>query len=519
MARNPYEIWQNWQRGGQYPGSSGLYWDESSYASPYDQSRTGFGYAGDQAKNAAARSLGLTPQSIGTGVDSWTGSTVGQDSPVLGQDGRWYSSKTGKIFSGTDSRTGKSYNNGYENIDVADRYKAVNVVKDPAVADETSKLLDTFKSDAASALTGFSDHLANFNTDIGNARTLGNKALDTSGFEAQMTGAQRKYAGALDTAAQGYQDLNAQNAAAEQGIVQQAYDTLPQYDAAAQAIGDRQLAQLNQNLSKYKLGTDTPRSMSSSDANVLARNVADVQLPLEQAKIARKLDLLQNLSLPVQRELYGNERSRITQFDPQIAQQEFASGQATAQTIQGVRQQVAQMAPGLAVQYMQSLGVPAQLQQQILSGQLGQLGQISQLNTASNYQGLMDQAGAYPNQAQYYNLGIPGYPSAQSPTLRSPTYPSTSNTLGGPGGGNAPVTVSPTQQWNDYWTQRGAPSNVAGGRGQFMGNYLNAQGNSYYDSATGTMRDRTTGEITGYANGYPSQDNGPVSLDQSNVAY
>ena len=458
----PYQVasqfYNNFLGSKNYPGSSG-YWNDPTGAAYGSYSRYGLGYPGDVSRNQVSDALGLS----GT-----TGTTVGANTevPVLGADGKFYSTKTGKLFTGADS-TGNTYNNGFKQSDVKDRYQAVDVTKDPAVADETSKLLDSFKSDAASALKDFNSHLSDFSADTSGARAKGAQATDISGFETGMNQRQAALDKSLNQSVGDYANLNADQATKENAIVKQAFDILPQYDAAAAAIADRQAQALQANMSRYKLGTDTPRSLSGVEQNILARNVADVYLPMEQQKIARNLDLVTNLSLPVSRELYGNEANRISNFNPKIAQQEFASGQATLQTIQGVRQQVAAMSYDDATRYMQSLGVPAQIQQQILSGQLGQLGQIAGLNDATHYRGLQDLAGAYPSQPVYYNMGTPGYGGASYPGRYGIT--NTGNTLGG----NAPTTVSP--QNGDWSYDQNASAWVNRRTGQYS-RYGNSQG-------------------------------------------
>lgn len=518
----PYEearrIFDNAVSSKNYPGSSG-YWGD--LPDTYRGSRYGLGYPGDVAKTELATSLGLSPTT--TTSSFWnTSGTTQKETPVLGADNRWYSSTTGKLFSGTDA-AGKTYNNGYEQQNVNDRYKAVEVVKDQPVADEASKLLDTFKTAAASSLKDFDSHVNDFNSDVASARAKANTATDIGGTEAALRGMQGKYNTSLDTASNDYARLNAENAAAERALVARAEGVLPEYDQAALNIGDRMAAALGAQESRYKRASGTPRSMGSSDTRRLLRNQADVYLPLEQQRIARKLDLIQNLSLPVQRDIYGNERARISQFNPEIARQEFATGQATEQTIQGLRQAVANMSYDSAQRYMQALGVPDQLRQQIISSQISSLGAIGQLNEMSRYRGLQDLQGAYPSQPQYFNLGVPGYPSATSP-ISSGGYPSrygqeTGNTLPTQ---SPPVTVRPSntplnydemtpaqinaltgRAADEYWASQGAypaelPTTYSRGRVSAP----SRQSNSYYDERAGVYRDRTTGEITGYAPGY-----------------
>ncbi len=377
------------------------------------------------------------------------------DYGVMHPDGTVVSILTGKPWNGREPRTGQMYQGGKQVTggpgtvqvpgtdqfinpnDPNARYKPVSVTKQPDIAQGQTDLMKTFTDAASGALKDFNQYLASFKAGTGAAFSAGQKAADVTPTVAALGGAQQRYVGDLGATQTAYSNLLGQNAAAERGIVQQATDILPQYDLAAQAIGNRQLDALVQQNARYKMGSGTPTSLGGADAAILARAVADVNLPLQEQKIARQYGLLQNLALPVQNDITNRATQFLGQFNPAIANQIYSSAQGTAQQIQALKQIASTFGYDNALRYMQSIQIPAQIQQQVLSGQIGQLGQLSGLESLANYQGLQDVLGVYPSQPQGYSPGGPEYPNVP---LRPPQYPSVPT-----GGGGAPVPVGPVQ--------------------------------------------------------------------------
>lgn len=371
--------------------------------------------------------------------------------------GKVVSLNTGKPWTGREPRTGVSYSQGVPSAQSAEsaagvevpfsggqtinpndptqRYKPVDIVKSPDVAAGASDLMKQFNTAAANSLQGFADYLNQFKGETGKAFQAGQSAV--AGIEPltkTLTGLQDRYSSALGGDVDKLNALLASDAAAQRGIVQQASDILPQYDTAAQAIADRQMQNLTRQVGRYKMGTGTPTSLGTDEERMLAQAATDVYLPLHQAQIQRQYDLLQNLALPVQRDITGKAISAVTQFDPYVAAQQFQTGTATAQTIQQLRQLASTMGYENAQRYMTSLGVPAQIQQQILAGLTGTLGALGQIEDLSRYRGLQDVLGTYPASPVGFSNALPAYP----------TYaPSRAGLVRG-GGGNAPIDVPST---------------------------------------------------------------------------
>lgn len=416
--------------------------------------------------------------------------------------GKLVSVKTSKSWTGT-APDGQSYKEGVlvpysdQTINPNDpnqRYKPVDIVKSPDIAAGEKNLMETFNKAAQSSLSDFGSVLNQFKTDTAAARTKLNQATDIGPTIATLQGAQDRYGRSLDTAVSDYAAQNTRQAATERGIVADANRLLPQYDTAAQNIGDRQVQELAKQLSRYKLSGGTPSSMGTDEAQILARGVADVQLPLEQAKIGRQMDLLTNLSLPVERELGAAEVNRIAQFNPAIAGQQFTSTQGTANAIQSLKTQVAGMSIDAAIKFMQAQGVPGQIINQVLAGQISNLGALGQIEDQSRYRGLQDVLGANLSQPTGYNTASPAYPTVNT------RYPTTTRT--GSTGSTADITpiarmpvrssdykapiVGPLQPDN-----YGVDAPARGGGGGYIVNpdgtvsYLGADTSKNYDAAYG----------------------------------
>lgn len=319
----------------------------------------------------------------------------------------------------------------------AQRYSPVTIPKNPDIVAGEQNLMKTFQDSAANSLQDFSAYLKNFTSDLSGSRAAGASALDITPTVNALQGGQAQYAAGLTADQNQLSSLLGSNAAAEQGVVQQVQNTLPQYDAAAKAVADQQMAAVNQQLSRYKMGTGTPSSGGSDEQRILADAAAKVYAPFEQAKIAEQQNILTGLALPVQQDITNRATAALTQFDPAAQAAIWSSGRATAQDVQSLKNAVATMSYQQAVQFMTALGVPAQVMQGILSGQIGQLGQLSQIEQGANYQGIQDRLGVYQSQPVGYSNATPGIPNYG---VRSPT--NSTNSLAP--AATAPITIGPS---------------------------------------------------------------------------
>jgi len=316
------------------------------------------------------------------------------------------------------------------------RYQAVNIVKSPTIAAGEETLMDSFKKGATDSLKGFSDWLGTFKTSLSSAFTKSQEATDPTAAISTLQSRQTGYDTALGQAKTDYEALNQRTAEEQRGLVQEARDLIPEYDKAAQDAANQSLALLQRNVSRYKAASGTPMSLGSNEIQQLQAGAAQILVPMEQAKIQQRYNVLSNYAVPMALDIANREQQRIGVFNPEIAKQQFQSGQATAQTIQQLQVITAQMARQDAVAFLQAMAVPDQIQQQILSGQISQLGQLGQIDAMANYQGLQDVLGANPSQPQYYSMGTGGYPNAGR-------YSPSGGGGGGLTGRNAPIEVGP----------------------------------------------------------------------------
>lgn len=359
--------------------------------------------------------------------------------------------------------------------DPTQRYKPVSIPKNPDIASGEQNLMQSFKDAAASSLQDFSSYLKNFTSDLSGARTAGAAATNIAPTVNALQTGQAGYASGLNADQAKLDALLKGNATAEQGIVAQDFATLPQYDTAAQNVADQQMAAVEQQLSRYKMNSGTPTSVGSDEERLLASEAAKVYAPLELAKIQAQQNVLTGVALPVQQDITNRQTSALTQFDPAAQAAIWSSGRATAQDVQNLKQAVAGMSYAQAVQFMQAIGIPAQIQQSILSGQAGILGQLNTLESGSRYQGLQDVLGAFPSQPVGYNTGTPGIPNYEprnpgvaGPSL-APNAPVTVGAAASPTGSvyNNPSYSAALDQWLAQNAAQGAtglnPASYAGG--------------------------------------------------------
>jgi hypothetical protein len=355
------------------------------------------------------------------------------EQPVY-NNGVWISSSTGQPYTGNFN--GKAYSAGHQTgvqvpftdqyinpNDAASRYQAVDVPKNKPVADATdnliksfntsttdfSKLLDDSRSALGAAKTGFTQDQNVFASVPNQVATGLSDALKTT--TANANNSVSRYADVV----------NAGNTA-QNNILKQANDTLPMYDAAANNIGAAQARALQQQVSRYKLGSGTPMSLGSGEENLLIQGTRGNMLPLEMGKIQQRYNILNGLALPIAQQQEGAGIGAVMNAQGQN-QQNFVNASGVVNHIADVQMAVSGMAINDALKYMQTLGVPIQMQQQILSGDINNLGGLNSLYSGSRYQGLQDKLGVNVSQPVSYSFNAPQntQPSRYAtPTLNVP---------------------------------------------------------------------------------------------------
>lgn len=428
---------------GQYPGSSG-YWATDPTYGPSGGMRNGL-YPGDAARLA----MGQTP--LAPGAERIIG-----DEPVWDSvNGIWINPRTKKPYSGR-KRDGTYVVNGIShgqnnpasftqpNINPNDpnqRYKPVEITKAPDISAATKDLVKQFKDTAEQSLKGFDDHLKAFTSGVSDANKATQSAITAAVPTANTLSRQQEaFSKSLAAASADYSKVNADTAAKEKGLVDEAKGLLPEYDAAAQAIADRQMQEVTKNLSRYKLSTGTPMSAGSDESRILASAAADVMLPLKQAEINRRYDIISGLEVPTTQDIANRQTAKVSQFDPMVAGQTYQSGQATTQQVQALKEHVAGMSFDNAERTLRDMGIPSQVINTILGGNISNLSGLAGLEEGANYRGLQDLLGANLSQPIYYDQSVPGYPV---PSRYSPTRPGNTPSVQPALGPNAPVQVGP----------------------------------------------------------------------------
>lgn len=357
--------------------------------------------------------------------------SAGADYRVYGtgaNQGLVVSKSTGQPYSGYDDATQKHYQNGREvtpppgqqfipgtttPIDPNDpnqRYRAVDVAKNPGVSSATDALLENFKKTADASLQDFGQYKSQFQKATQDAFDKTKAAADITGYTRDVTGQQGRYSAALDTAAGNAGQANADAAAREQAALGELRSTLPMYDKAAQNAADYQLGQLNGQVSRYKLLKGGGLGLGSDELAMQAAGARAIQIPTELAKIQARQNIAQNVELPIVQQDANRSAQFYQQFMPGVAANQYNSATAVSNAVQQLKVQTAGMSYQNAMQYMQSIGVPEQIQQQILGQQLNNLGAINSLESGSRYQGLQDILGANISQPVGYNPSIGGLP-------------------------------------------------------------------------------------------------------------
>lgn len=401
--------------------------------------------AGAYDPYAGGRNMYSPSVGVGGIISGWGEATSDQHpTRYVGSDGSpvWNAAKG--IFTGLDGSAfsgaigGQSYTAGKSPAqvqnDTTSRYQPVNIVKSPEIAGATDKLIGAYGDNLNLEKNNFTDFLdaartakdaatSSFQSDIKayNPTDFSNTLNDLNSRYAAAGGVTNaNFSGTSDDLNNQYSGILSDLAGKENAGVQKAYDLLPQYDTAGDRIGDAQTSALIQQLSRYKLGSGTPMSLGSDEQQRLIEGVANVRLPLEQQKIQRQYDTLTGLEIPIEQQQAQRGISQLTGFtypnvqsrygnDMNLLNTNYSHAYDAATQIQNLKVQTAGLGIQDAVKYMQAIGVPAVLQQQVLGGDISNLSGLSSLYGGSRYQGLQDENGVYVSQPFGSTFNSPGY--------------------------------------------------------------------------------------------------------------
>jgi hypothetical protein len=501
------------------------------YATPYG-SASGLGNSGlipASANNQWVLPPSTSDQNQGYYWD-WTTNSYRKTNPTTGAYGTRYNVLPGS--SGPSGAAGGGQVQSPAGVQVpfsnevinpnnaSQRYQAVSIAKAPDIISAQGSLMDSFKKGAADSMKGFDEWLKTFQASMTSAQKQSQAANDPTQTINELNARQARYDTATQQGMTDYAALNAQTAANEQGIVQQAQDLIPMYDKASQDAIAQQLGALQRGVSRYKAGSGTPMGAGTAEMQMLTKGAADILVPMKQAQIQQRYNVLGQFAMPVALDIANREQARIGTFNPAMVQQQFQSGQATAQTVNQLKVIASQMSRTDAVAFLQAMAVPPQIQQQILTGQIQQLGALGQIEDQSYYRGLQDKLGAYPTQSVGYNNYTGAYPNASRYTgAGGGGYPANryqaqypQQQVQAPNASSQVIPQNTQQSQNDanwvwdqglgaYYNQvTGAIQEAQPGDPRYapqMASNRGAQSNSYYDTNTGNTFDRYSNEWTG----------------------
>jgi len=404
----------------------------------------------------------FTPTAIySPGGNNYQASTPG--SPVW-NGSVWVSSASGQPYTGTYFGTNYVGGQTYQQIanNPSEAYTAVNITKSPPIAAGTTSLLNSFGNNLNLQNNNFSDFLAaannatgaataGFNNDINNAYNLaplsGTLNNLNSQYASSVGGLNQNFANTSDALNSQYSGVLSNLTGQENADVSQAYSMLPEYNQAIQNIGAQEESALEQNVDRYAAASGTPEGMGSNEEQTLALGTGQIQVPLQEAEIGQGYNILENLQLPVEQQQAAAATGQLQNFTLPLAETQYGQnlqalnttyGQQynTATGLQNLAISIAGKPIAEAVQYMQAMGVPTQIQQQLLSGNIGNLSGLNSLYSGSQYQGLQNNFGANLASPTGSSFRSPGYGNLNS-AMGLPTLSFGANGLGMTTGANS----------------------------------------------------------------------------------
>lgn len=338
------------------------------------------------------------------------------------------------------------------------QFDVTKTVKQPGVANATDALLAQQQQQAAQTASAFQSFL-NEARDVNAANKVqlakDQAAFDTSRLETQLPQVDAAYragqTGITDEMAKRNTDFAAETA-----------DTLnrlraenDRYAAAARGVADKAIANATARTNLYQLTSGTPTSGSGALTNRYIRNVNDIEAPLQRELSLRNYDLIANTERGYDREIYGQDQALLGRRSSLEA--DFAARTTdTAKYLNNLRMQVAGMSRAQADSYLRSLGLPFDISQRIIAGDIANLSGIQQLDDRANF----------------YTVNTP-FDESRLPQVVTPTYAMPNRTYTGGGAVNVPQVVAPSPSPAVAGAPMGTTRyNPATGRNEYIPNAL-----------------------------------------------
>lgn len=335
------------------------------------------------------------------------------------QTKRYESAKTGQAWTGAIRGTNAFANNGaWTDKDpggasqpALPEFTTIKTEKQPGIATATGGLLDTFKKNATSTGTAFGDFLSEARDVNAKAKVQLGKdqaAFDTSKLETQLPKINEDYRATQTNLTGRMADSNQAYAKETADTIARLNDENSKYEAAARAAADKAIGNATARVNLYQLTSGTPTSGSGNLTNRYMRAVSDIEVPLQRELSARRYGQIADVERQYQRELYGQDQALLARESGLAA--DFAGrDENTARYLNDLRMKVAGMARNQAQDYLRGLGLPFDMAQRIIAGDIANLGGIQALDERANY----------------YTVATP-YNESRLPQVSSPAYVSPS---------------------------------------------------------------------------------------------
>jgi hypothetical protein len=366
-------------------------------------------------------------------------------------------------------------------------FTVTRTVKNPAITGAVDAAIANQQTTGQQLTKTFQDFMEEARQINAQAKTQlakDQQAFNTTNIERELPAINRNYEAGQNQVSADIAASNRDYAAETRATLERLSNENRAYETAAQAVAAQAVAQAQKRNNLFQLTTGTPTSNSGAMTNRAIRAYQDINVPLQRELSDRRYRQISDIERPLNRELYGNDQALLARQSS--LESDFAGRQAdTARYLQTLKMQVAGMERAQAQDYLRNLGLPFEIAQRVISGEIANLGALQGLDQAANFYTLNTpfDSSRFP-ELQYFPLNTPQRDylprDPQLPNLNSNPVPS--------GGGNGgfvppaaqnrsdPVNIAyfrETGAWPDqrydqatwmriYFRQRNTPRNSSG---------------------------------------------------------
>lgn len=312
-------------------------------------------------------------------------------------------------------------------------FDVTKTVKQPEIATATGNLLQSQQQQASQTGTSFNDFLKQareINAQSRDQLTKDQAAFDTSKISAALPANDAAYKAAQDKITGDIAARNKTFADTTQSTLDRLTAENKAYESAAQAVADRAVANANKRNSLFQIAGGTPTSGSGAFSNRAIKAYADINTPLQRELSDRRYSQIANIERPYQNQLYGNDLALFGR-ESGLASDYAGRNENTAKFLQNLQMQVAGMSRAQAQNYLTNLGMPLEIGQKIIAGDISNLAGIQRLDELANYYTVQTpfDASRLP-QVQSFPISYPGRSYSPNP---NPALPTSSNPITNPG--------------------------------------------------------------------------------------